>query len=338
MLLNDTRGSLGMFSRAGRNSSEKYHIISRKEEILSGGRRKIKIKNIFTPDSNPKQYEALDDQIDIFKIDIADNQDNHNKNNFTNKSTEQINYKPIKTSKSQIIGRKQVKVKRSSMNIKKKKTSSPSCTKYNPKNEYIWKRVLTGPEWTKVTGRKDYIKPVTEGDYFMTQTDFKVTGKTFINFAKQTHRKGFSKIYNSSTCNKTVSSDKRLATEPHLISQEMDTSIINIHIDYPDNDISIHQIPNKTVHSSDNHDLGTAKTTKNKNSLLKSYPSLFSNTTTSKWRQNNAPDFKKVISREQLNKIYGDKRSVIPFSMPDDKSTRESNLLIYFRNNYDGQV
>lgn len=38
-----------------------------------------------------------------------------------------------------------------------------------------------------------------------------------------------------------------------------------------------------------------------------------------------APDFKKSMSRERLDKIHGDKKGVIPFSMPNYTLIRESN-------------
>jgi len=51
-MLNDAKGSEGMFSQVGKRSSEKYHILSKKEEIMSGLTKRIKIKDIFNPDEN----------------------------------------------------------------------------------------------------------------------------------------------------------------------------------------------------------------------------------------------------------------------------------------------
>ena len=55
-----------------------------------------------------------------------------------------------------------------------------------------------------------------------------------------------------------------------------------------------------------------------------------SKTQTSKWIRTQAPDFKKIISREHLERIYGDKRTIIPFSIPNFKITKPSNFLFYF--------
>ncbi len=51
-MLNDAKGSMGMFSQVGKQSSEKYHILTKKDEILSGLTKRIKIKDIFNPDEN----------------------------------------------------------------------------------------------------------------------------------------------------------------------------------------------------------------------------------------------------------------------------------------------
>jgi hypothetical protein len=50
----------------------------------------------------------------------------------------------------------------------------------------------------------------------------------------------------------------------------------------------------------------------------------------SKWVKVQAPDFKKIISREHLEKVHGDKRNIIPFSFPNFKWTRPSKCLINF--------
>lgn len=45
-----------------------------------------------------------------------------------------------------------------------------------------------------------------------------------------------------------------------------------------------------------------------------------------KYTRIQAPDFKKSMTREKLDKIYGDKKGVIPFSMPNYDFVQESNI------------
>lgn len=50
MLLNDVKGSHGMYSRAGKNSTEKFHILMKKEEIMSGKGKTYKCKDLLYED------------------------------------------------------------------------------------------------------------------------------------------------------------------------------------------------------------------------------------------------------------------------------------------------
>ena len=74
MLLNDAKGSYGMYSRAGRNTVEKFHLLMRKDEILSGNQKKVYIKGNFITDEYIKvikwfiQSNDEDEDIDIFAV------------------------------------------------------------------------------------------------------------------------------------------------------------------------------------------------------------------------------------------------------------------------------
>jgi hypothetical protein len=95
MLLNDTKGSLGMFSSAGKNSAEKYHILSKKDEIING---KIK-KKVFSSNLNPE---------DVNLSDYSDDEDerqllNDTKNFFNNRKIVKIELRKVKTIDEVII-------------------------------------------------------------------------------------------------------------------------------------------------------------------------------------------------------------------------------------------
>ena len=51
--------------------------------------------------------------------------------------------------------------------------------------------------------------------------------------------------------------------------------------------------------------------------------------TSRRWIKIQAPDFKKVISREMRERIYDDKKRVMPFSIPPYEKTRPSKIKIY---------
>ncbi len=59
-MINDAKGSNGMFSQIGKHSSEKYHILSKKEEIMSGLTKRLKIKDMFSSEENKVKVLLLD--------------------------------------------------------------------------------------------------------------------------------------------------------------------------------------------------------------------------------------------------------------------------------------
>lgn len=72
MLLNDTKGSLGMFSSAGKNSTEKYHILSKKDEIINGKLKKKVFTSNFNPeDINLSNYSDDEDERDLLSETIS---------------------------------------------------------------------------------------------------------------------------------------------------------------------------------------------------------------------------------------------------------------------------
>ena len=60
MIINENRGSYGMFSRAGRSSTEKFHILIKKDEILRG--------------TTKNQKEKANENSDESDIDIFENE------------------------------------------------------------------------------------------------------------------------------------------------------------------------------------------------------------------------------------------------------------------------
>ena len=59
MFENETKGTYGSYSEAGRNSVEKYHIIMQKDKILEGKTPKIKVHDFFSKEDEPIDINAL---------------------------------------------------------------------------------------------------------------------------------------------------------------------------------------------------------------------------------------------------------------------------------------
>jgi hypothetical protein len=312
MLLNETKGSLGMFSRAGRNSADKYNILVRKDEILGGKKKKFQTKNMFTPDENIQSSDENDDDIDIFKQLSNDKLEGQNKNST---DTEK---KPRKQ-KTSIDELRETRLK------KNKKQENPACTKYNPKMEFIWRRTLTGPKWdeSKKKTHSKIKKQEMDPPFYKYHEDFKIDGKNFVDFGRQTQRASFSghkdvRLLNvkspmdTRTSFKTSTASPKGRTTNTFYNNESKNSALNINTGSSDDEYpqtkNISNIQPKKINKwkMNNTHLGN----------------------TNKWVKIQAPDFKKIISRDQLEKIYGDKRTVIPFSFPNFKWTTPSKNLV----------
>jgi hypothetical protein len=309
MLLNETKGSLGMFSRAGRNSADKYNILVRKEEILGGKKKKFKTKNMFTPDDNLQSSEENDDDIDIFKNLSNDNKDGHIKS----------------YSKTQKKHRKQktyIDELRETRKNNNKKPENPACTKYNPKMEFIWRRTLTGPKWdeSKKKNHSRILKHEMDPKFYKYHQDFKIDGKNFVDFARQTQRASFSGHKDSRLLNVKSPKDTRTSFKTSTASPKGRT--MNT---FYNNENSKNSAYNMNTASSDDEYLQAKNISNVKPKKINKWKMNNSHGgNNNKWVKIQAPDFKKIISRDQLEKIYGDKKTIIPFSFPNFKWTTPS--------------
>ena len=69
MFENETKGTYGSYSEAGRNSVEKYHIIMQKDKILEGKTKKIKVHDFFSKEDEPIDIRKNNEnQVDIFSL------------------------------------------------------------------------------------------------------------------------------------------------------------------------------------------------------------------------------------------------------------------------------
>lgn len=223
MLLNDNRGSMGMFSRAGRNSADKFHILMRRDEILFAFNKKTKIQNLFSPDEGVIKTNLDEEEIDIFKTEEKEKGKDKNQSEVIMKKTVKEKVKKEKP-KSEIAGYLKMKKKG------KKKADNPTCTKYNPKHEFVWKKTAySGPHWGQSVRKFFSIKPKEEADakFYRSHTDFKIHGKNFVDLSKQTKRPSFigEKLLNENKnaskdySPESIYDDSRVTTQQITLSQ-----------------------------------------------------------------------------------------------------------------------
>jgi hypothetical protein len=183
------------------------------------------------------------------------------------------------------------------------KVDIPNCTKYNPKFDYVWKRCLTGPTWDKSEKRNysannnKFISP----DFYLSHTELNVKGKNMIDLARMTHREIFKpKIMLNTTKEITKDQTNTIETDNY---QALTTS---------SNTDGKQSIYNPIITDESRKTTAGIPKKKEKKDIKRKYNKI------------QAPDFKKTISRDQLDRIYGYKETVIPFSLPNYKWTRSS--------------
>ena len=151
MLENDAKGWYGSYSLAGRRSAEMFNNIIRKNEILKGDNKKIKIPDMFAPDE--AKHNNANEKLDIYQI-------------------YSLGSVPLKTKIKQKYNEEEKQSKDNNKQIKKFNlfyhnkhcslenkqvgltTFEPGCTRYSPNYNYIWPKLITGIKWGDQMGRK----------------------------------------------------------------------------------------------------------------------------------------------------------------------------------------
>ena len=295
MFENDAKGWYGSYSIAGRESAEKYHIVTHKDEIIQNEHKKLKIRDLFTPDE-PEQVETLDDKFDIFKSYSSE------KNNIIN----------------QLFSPKQVKKKKKIHNDKfkyhnihmkdenrKKKKPEPASTTYNPKYEYIWPKLITGPSWKKTKGRT-YKKKEIDNKEFLNNTNFSPSSKCLVNMNKSTQRGDFNLSNNI-----RIRNDKGFdgSLSERIIKKKKNKTIKNLKL--TNSKIkSLNELDFEKINISNYNELSSRR----------------NNSTFYSKREISVPDFQKTLSREQREKPKVIKANNIPFILPNYSLVRERTL------------
>ena len=295
MCENDAKGWYGSYSIAGRESAEKYHIIIHKDEILDNENKKMKIKDVFNPDE-PQHIESLDEKLDIFKA-------------YEDKNNKISEILTSKKNKNKLL--KNDKYKYHNKHIEEgkkiKKVCEPACTRYYPKYEYIWPKLITGPSWKKSMGRNLNNKEIDNKEFFHEDITFSPTSKCLVNMNKTTQRGEFN-VSN----NVRIRTDKPFTKDPlseKLKSKKKKKTLTN-------NIKNNNRV--KSLNDLDFENISTINNDQNKRnkSILLSKKEI------------NAPDFQKTISREQREKVKSIKINPIPYIFPNYSLVRDRILTI----------
>ena len=371
MAENETKGWYGSYSLAGKLSAEKFNNIVHKNEILKGEHKKARIHDLFKPD-DPK-LTNLEDHLDAFKI----------------YSFEDNVFKKIDNKRKKIENRK--KFKNQSTNFKyffhnkhcesieerkRKLIPEPACTRYHPNYNYIWPKLITGPKWKNISGRKEKISKVDNRDFLINNLDnydkyiinsgdskcfvnmnkttqrgsfidFKdlrlKTEKPFIKLTKSKKRKydlvselnngGFAKTFINGFHRYNILNEKKYRKQnnkKHLINLKINPKLSNLTALNNSGQIFDEILKDdKDKNTITEISFYKLKKRKNAKSFINSENAIMgSDDQANNNIKNNAPDFSKLLSREQREKIKGYKTNIIPYIVPNYSFVKERNVVM----------
>ena len=389
MIENETKGWHGSYSLAGKHSAEKYNNIIHKNEILRGETRKVKIRDMFTPDE-PK-HDILEDNPDLFKLYSLDNKilENHKKDQKRKAKKKDLKYEIENSNFKYFFHNKHCST---NSKLPKRAPFQPGCTRYNPNYNYIWPKLLTGPKWKDVLGRKQKKREIDKRDFVINNLEnydkYVINNgdiKCFVNMNKTTQRGNF--IENKDlrirtdrpfSKNSKSKDERNLAyeltdgaartyincfyksnnlTESNKNKKKSKNNIKNIQIEYlttnkshkNNKEFKINLINRNLINRNlsneikENHlteDDNYQKSLEDSKSInyrkkrnLKSFyiDSEAATVGTSeqiKYKiKNSAPDFSKLISREEREKVRAFRKDNIPFIVPNYSYVRERPIV-----------
>ena len=348
MLINDNKGSYGMFSRTGRNTADKFHILMKKDEILNGTARKFKPPDLFSKAQDEANKYHSDNLQHLQQVFLDDHIEHNKQKESKKKKFDKIPaYKKSDSDMEKFLDIR---------NKNKRLNQVPCFNRYNPKNEFIWKNSKQIPGWestvhkNKSKKKKEFLIPK-----FYIEHNFDIEGRNFVEMDKQLKRKSFINVIqeefletNLSTFNGRSNYSENKGLKSARISYNKNNLNNYGDMDYDHNKkydkmgMTMNSINNFNRNESNKYlndpspsrksisSLLKAKNNKNFNNLRNSRTAHPSSTNNRNWYKIQAPDFKKIISREDLEKINNDKRRIIPFSIPSCVATRPSKNYFLF--------
>ena len=212
MLENEAKGWHGNYSVIGRNIVERFQLLLRKDEIISGKSKKIIVKDGFsTENKDEKSVERKKIKKNIKEIDIfSESFDKQKKEKMKLKEEEKkIKQSDLCASTPKYEFKEKYKFHQSHHGdlknklVNNKQNNIKTLAGYTPKMDFIWKKAKAGPNWKLIKGREETnnddinlnkdIK-VKSGKSLITKNKFSKNIKKFDSMDKQT-RRGYIPIF-----------------------------------------------------------------------------------------------------------------------------------------------
>ena len=244
--------------------------------------------------------------------------------------------KDIKQNKSKLMSHKYLFNKI----FENKKKIQPSCTKYNPKYETIFKKIVYSPSWKSMLGRKDQAK-IDNSEFYLKHDliQNQMAGKTFIDFSKQSKRshnlfdRADVNFINKDNYSKSKSlifrkkAKKRMYRNKSQIIFNNNTSKIDKDLSQQKSKINYRSSESdilSTSNSNDSFDLFKQIYTKK----LKKKIHKEKNTSEKTSNSVKAIDFNQIISRETLEDLKSKNLAIVPYLFPNFSLVRDRPIMM----------
>ena len=274
------------YSLIGKISLESFPIILQKDRIIKGETKKLKIRDLFHPDQPKEEKKTIDDYntFSNYKVSISKNNDT---GKYSSKPEVDLYFDEMKTNPKFFYHNKHLSL----LDKLKKIYFEVDSFTYAPKYDFVKPRALTGPNWEYVMERK-YPKIVyDERDFYLKHDDvLKNTDyKCLVNMNKTTQRIEFVQHKNIKFKN-----DKKYVSKFNKKKK------------------SKNKYKNKIPFTSRNKELSDKKY------KLFNFKTLSNEKNHKKLtKKNHSVDFKKIISREEVDRVKDPRFYKIPFITPN---------------------
>ena len=271
-----------IYSLTGKISIEKYPIIHQKDKILKGETKTHKIKDLFYPDQPKEEVKSIEDYY-VYNNFMLSAPNNNKNGNDKFKNNAQLQLENIDSNMKFFYHNKHLNLVNK---LKKLKIKTYNCN-YAPKYDFVKPRLLDGGHWEYFSGRKKEKLIYDYRDYYITHEDVlnNPNIKCLVNMNKTTQREEFIKQKNI-----------KLKHEKKFISKFM----------------------LKKLKKNKNKDINkislTSRDLNTKDKIYKSYKNIQNKKLNKK---NHSVDFKKIISREDVERMKDPKYFKIPFITPN---------------------
>ena len=277
------------YSLIGKISLEKYPIILQKDKIIKGVKRKIQIKDLFHPDQPKEEIKTIEDYntFSNYKLSLtgANGIDNYN-----SKQKVDFSFKHMSTNPKFFYHNKHLALVDKLKNI----VLQVDNFTYAPKYDFIKPRLLTGPNWEYVGGRKKEKIVYDKRDYYIKHEEVLHKSnniKCLVNMNKTPQRIEFIKQKNI-----------KYKNEKKFMKNKNKNKTKNKKIPFTSRNNESRKKIYKLLNKCTKENITNEKKEKNNKKLEK---------------KNHSIDFKKIISREEVEKIKEAKYFKIPFITPN---------------------